>query len=136
MATITRLAPLTRSIAPPIPGTILPGIIQLARCPWPVDLQAAQDGHIDMAAADQSEGHRAVEGAGTRQGADRSAARIGQKRMSQPLFRYRSGADQSVFRLEEHLELRRNIVGDQRRNADPQVYKVAGMELLLRHAGR
>src|SRR5260370_1329023 len=33
MATITRLAPLTRSIAPPIPGTILPGIIQLARCP-------------------------------------------------------------------------------------------------------
>src|SRR4029450_2082089 len=33
MATITRLAPLTRSIAPPMPGTILPGIIQLARCP-------------------------------------------------------------------------------------------------------
>src|SRR5688572_19944840 len=33
MATITRLAPETRSIAPPMPGTILPGIIQLARCP-------------------------------------------------------------------------------------------------------
>ena len=33
MATMTRLAPLTRSIAPPMPGTILPGIIQFARCP-------------------------------------------------------------------------------------------------------
>src|ERR1700730_243842 len=31
IATMTRLAPLTRSIAPPIPGTILPGIIQFAR---------------------------------------------------------------------------------------------------------
>src|SRR5260370_32675008 len=92
----------------------------------PVDLQAAKDGHIDMAAADQSEGHRAVERAGTRQGADRSAAGIGQKRMNQSLLLYRSGADQSVFRLEEHLELRRNIAGDQRPNSDPQVYKVAG----------
>ena len=32
IATMT-LAPVTRSIAPPIPGTILPGIIQLARRP-------------------------------------------------------------------------------------------------------
>ena len=31
IATMTRLAPVTRSMAPPIPGTILPGIIQLAR---------------------------------------------------------------------------------------------------------
>src|SRR3954462_9263421 len=33
IATSTRLAPLTRSMAPPMPGTILPGIIQLARRP-------------------------------------------------------------------------------------------------------
>ena len=33
MATMTRFAPTTRSIAPPIPGTILPGMIQLARLP-------------------------------------------------------------------------------------------------------
>ena len=33
MATITRRAPVTRSIAPPIPGTILPGTIQLASRP-------------------------------------------------------------------------------------------------------
>ncbi len=31
--TMTRLAPWTRSIAPPIPLTIFPGIIQLARSP-------------------------------------------------------------------------------------------------------
>jgi len=30
IATIARFAPVTKSIAPPIPGTILPGIIQLA----------------------------------------------------------------------------------------------------------
>ena len=33
MATITRRAPATRSIAPPMPLTILPGIIQFARLP-------------------------------------------------------------------------------------------------------
>ncbi len=31
--TMTRLAPWTRSIAPPMPLTIFPGIIQLARSP-------------------------------------------------------------------------------------------------------
>ena len=33
MSTMTRLAPWTRSIAPPMPLTILPGTIQLARSP-------------------------------------------------------------------------------------------------------
>jgi len=33
IATTTRFAPETRSIAPPIPGTILPGIIQFASRP-------------------------------------------------------------------------------------------------------
>ena len=33
IATMTRLAPETRSIAPPIPGTILLGIVQLASLP-------------------------------------------------------------------------------------------------------
>ena len=32
--TITRLAPCTRSIAPPMPLTILPGMIQFARSPF------------------------------------------------------------------------------------------------------
>jgi hypothetical protein len=33
MSTMTRAAPWTRSIAPPMPFTILPGTIQLARSP-------------------------------------------------------------------------------------------------------
>ncbi len=33
IATITRLAPDTRSMAPPMPGTIFPGIVQLANSP-------------------------------------------------------------------------------------------------------
>ena len=33
IATMTRLDPVTRSMAPPMPGTIFPGIIQFARCP-------------------------------------------------------------------------------------------------------
>jgi len=33
IATMTRFAPVTRSMAPPMPGTILPGIIQLASRP-------------------------------------------------------------------------------------------------------
>jgi hypothetical protein len=37
MGTITRLAPVTRSIAPPMPGTILPGTIQFASSPRIVD---------------------------------------------------------------------------------------------------
>ncbi len=34
MVTITFLAPAHRSMAPPMPGTILPGMIQLARLPF------------------------------------------------------------------------------------------------------
>ena len=33
IATMTRFAPITRSIAPPIPGTSLPGMIQFAMLP-------------------------------------------------------------------------------------------------------
>src|SRR5258707_13781249 len=49
--------------------------------------------------------------------------------MSHPLLRHRSGTNQSVFRLKEHLELRWNVVGNQRWNADPQIHEIAGMEL-------
>ena len=44
MATTTRLAPETRSIAPPMPGTIRPGTIQFASPSRLIDLQAAEHG--------------------------------------------------------------------------------------------
>ena len=40
------------------------------------------------------------------------------------------GADQAVLRLEEHLQVRRNVVRDQRRNADAEIDEVAGPKLL------
>ena len=45
-----------------------------------IDLQAAQDRQVEMTAADQTEGHRAVEGGGAGQGRDRLPAGIGEPR--------------------------------------------------------
>src|ERR1700729_2284332 len=45
IATMTRLAPVTRSMAPPMPGTIFPGIIQLAR--YPPDRPAIHRARLD-----------------------------------------------------------------------------------------
>ena len=101
-----------------------------------VDLQAAEHGDVDMAAADQAERHRAVEGAGARQRADRPAAGIGQQRMRHALLRNRPGADQSVLGLKEHVEAGGNVVGDQRRNADPQIDEIAAVEAPARRGGR
>ena len=56
ISTTTFFTPATRSIAPPIPFTILPGIIQFARSPFARHLQRAQDGQVDMPAADHPEG--------------------------------------------------------------------------------
>jgi hypothetical protein len=110
-----------------MPGTILPGIIEMA---LRIDLQAAKDGDVDMAAADQPERHRAVERAGTRQRADRAAAGVRQRRMRQALLGDRPGADQSVLGLKEHFQVRRNVVCDQRRDADAEIDEVAALQLL------
>ena len=81
MATITRFAPETRSIAPPMPGTILPGDHPVGEMARAVDLQGAEHRHVEVPAADQAERHRAVERAGAGQRADRPSARVGQQRM-------------------------------------------------------
>ena len=44
MTTMTRAAPLTRSIAPPMPLTILPGTAQLAMSPPRRDLHGPEHG--------------------------------------------------------------------------------------------
>ena len=60
-------APATRSIAPPMPLTILPGIIQLARSPSSRDLHRAEDAHVDVPAADHGERVRRREVRGARE---------------------------------------------------------------------
>ena len=55
IATMTRRAPLTRSIVPPMPGTRWPGNHPVGQAPIPVDLQPAENGHIEVPATDQGE---------------------------------------------------------------------------------
>jgi hypothetical protein len=38
-----------------MPGIIFPGIIQFVQMPSTIDLQAAENGHVDMTATDQAE---------------------------------------------------------------------------------
>ena len=61
-------APWTRSIAPPMPLTILPGTIQLARSPSRGDLHRAEHGDVDVAAADHREDCRRSRRSGARAG--------------------------------------------------------------------
>ena len=98
-----------------------------------IDLQAAKHGDVDMAAADQAERHRAVEGGRARQRTDRLAAGIGQQRMRHALFGDGTGADQPVLGLEEDVQPFGHVVRDQRRNADAEIDEIAGSKL-LRHA--
>jgi len=58
--------------------------------------------------------------------ADRSAAGIGQQRVRHALLGNRTGADQPVLGLKKYLEIRREVVCDQRGNADAKIDKIPG----------
>src|SRR5437773_2743518 len=75
MVTTTRLAPETRSMAPPIPFTIFPGII-VGQVALAVHLQRAQDREVHVAAAHHGEGVRAREVRGAGQLGHRLLARV------------------------------------------------------------
>jgi hypothetical protein len=62
-----------------------------------IDLKPAQHRHVEVAAADQSKGHRAVERAGVGQSADRPPACVRQRRMRDAFFGDRSGPDQAIL---------------------------------------
>src|ERR1700759_211910 len=81
-----------------------------------------------MAAADQGERHRAVEGRCTRKRADRSAAAIGQHGVRHALLGDLTCADQAVFRLEEYIESSWHKICDQGRNADAEIDEISGAE--------
>jgi hypothetical protein len=79
-----------------------------------------------MTAADQAERHCAIEDGCTRQRADRFAAGIGQQRMRHALLGDGPAAHQSILGLKEHLQSFGDEVGDQRRNANPEIDEIAG----------
>jgi hypothetical protein len=94
-----------------------------------VDLQATQYGHVDVAATDQAERHRAVERARARDGSHGPATRIGETRLGHRFLGNGSGADQSVLGLKEDADTLRNVIGDQRGNADAEVHQHAVAQL-------
>jgi hypothetical protein len=73
---------------------------------------------------------RAVERAGARQRAHRPSAGVGQQRMLHAVLGDRPGADQPVLRLEIDPDVGRDVVGDERRNADAEIDQHAVAQLL------
>ena len=111
-------------IIDPTGKVVYNGAIDDKRSTNPEDVKTAKNGHIHMAAADQPERHRAVEGACTGQCADRPAAGVREQWMGHALLGNWSRADQSILRLEEYFEARWNVVGNQGRNANAEVDQV------------
>jgi hypothetical protein len=111
-----------------MPGTIFPGIIQLAR-PFLIDLQAAEDREVEMAPADEAERHRAIERAGTGQRGHRTAARIGQRGMRHALFRRHAGPYQSILGLKEDMHALGQMICHQGRDSDTEVHQHSRREL-------
>jgi hypothetical protein len=84
ITTMIFLTPATRSIAPPMPLIILPGIIQLAMSPVLADFHRAEHGQVDMPAADHREAVRRGEIDRLGQLADRLLAGVDQVGSSSP----------------------------------------------------
>ena len=111
MATTTRRALATRSIAPPMPFTILPGIIQFAIAFF-VHFHRAEHAQIDVPAANHGKriGAREIRGAGHL--GHRFLAGIDQVGIFFAFDRIRPDAEHSVLRLQHDFHARRHMIGD------------------------
>ena len=130
ISTMTRRTPETRSIAPPMPLTRLPGIIQLARSPrsdtciapriarsmWPPRIIANESAleNVDAPGTNVTVSLPAL---------IRSASISDSQRV-------RPHAKQAVLRLQRDRHSLRNVIGNQRRNADAEVDIVAILQFL------
>ena len=113
-----------------MPGTILPGTIQLASCPGLIHFQAAQHGDVKVASADQAKGETTVNAGRSRNGAHVAPAGIGQRRVFHAMSRNRSQANDSVLGLEVNLSSGSKIPGDGGWQTNSEVYQVAVFQLL------
>ena len=77
---MTCFAPLTKSMAPPIPATFLPGIIQFAKLPSTSTSMATKYAVVNVAAANDAKASRTVEVADSILDRDALLARINQRR--------------------------------------------------------
>ena len=88
-----------------------------------------------MPAADHGEAGRAVEIGAVRQFADGLLARIDQVGIDLVGVRERPDAKHAVLALQRDMHALRNVVGDQRRDADAEIDVIAVAQF-LRGAGR
>ena len=128
IAMTTRLQPVTRSMAPPMPGTILPGTIQLASRPrsstsrppstvrstWPPRIRPNEKA-LSKA---QAPGTELTQG----------AARVAEKVVLQARVRQRRQADQPVLQLEEHVDAGRKVMGDHGGQPNAEIDEVAVLQ--------
>ena len=119
--TITRLAPCTRSIAPPMPLTILPGIIQFARSPCSRNLHRAEHGEIDVAAANHAERKCGIEERRAGQYRYRLLAGVDQIGIFLAFVRIGAHAEDAVLALQRHGDAGGHVVRNQRRQTDAEV---------------
>ena len=137
ISTMTRLAPWTRSIAPPMPLTILPGIIQLAMSPVGRDLHRAEDRGVDLAAADHPE-RRSRSRRTTRPGSSVTVSlpALIRSGSSSPSTGYGADAEDAVLATAAPRSTSSgDVVGHQRRQADAEV-DVRAVGQLARRPGR
>ena len=102
--------PRTRSIAPPMPFTRFPGIIQLARSPRWGHFHCTKNGQVDVAAANHRERIGTGEKGRARSERHGLLAGIDQVCINFSLERKGSHAQQAVFRLQHDRNIGRNIV--------------------------
>ena len=116
-----------RSIAPPIPGSIFPGIVQFASWPRSSNSKPPRMVKSRSAAPDQSKREAAVNTRGSRNCADKAAAR--RRRRSEGSSSSIPGTgimpDNAVLGLEIDLHSGRQIFGNQCWQPDPKIDEIS-----------
>ena len=92
-------------------------------------LESAEDGDVNMAAADHREAGSAVEVRGARQRGDRQLRSVDQIRIDLTLARAGADPEQAVLGMQHDPRVGGEKARDEVRDADPEVDDVAGLEL-------
>ena len=122
MVTTQRLTPATRSIAPPMPFTSLPGTIQLARSPFRETSIAPRIARSICPPRIMRERCRADEkNEVCGKAVTVCLPALIRSASTSASSRERAHAQHAVFGLQGHMHAVGDVVGDQRRNADAEV---------------